>query len=76
MLAEHGVDFVVIGGVAVQAHGYIRSTRDLDVIARPTTLNLTRLERGPYRARAPSLGVRTPKLTDPHLLRRAPLSRS
>ena len=37
------MDFVVIGGVAVQAHGYIRSTRDLDVIARPTMLNLSRL---------------------------------
>ena len=31
-LARAGVEFVVVGGVAVQAHGYIRSTRDVDVV--------------------------------------------
>ncbi len=25
VLAAHGVDFVVVGGMAVQAHGYIRA---------------------------------------------------
>ena len=42
-LAENRVDFVVIGGIAVQAHGYIRSTKDLDVVVRPTAVNLSRL---------------------------------
>jgi predicted nucleotidyltransferase len=35
-LARGGVEFVLIGGVAVQAHGYIRSTRDVDVVPSPT----------------------------------------
>jgi predicted nucleotidyltransferase len=73
VLSEHGVDFVVIGGVAVQAHGYIRSTRDLDVIARPTMLNLTRLSEAFADLGAESRGRAGVNVTDPHVLRRAPL---
>ena len=73
VLSEHGVDFVVIGGVAVQAHGYIRSTRDLDVIARPTMLNLTRLSEALADLGAESRGRVGVNVTDPHVLRRAPL---
>ena len=72
VLSEHAVDFVVIGGVAVQAHGYIRSTRDLDVIARPTMLNLTRLSEALTELGAEPRGRTHAKVTDPHLLRRAP----
>jgi hypothetical protein len=43
VLAAHRVDFVVIGGIAVQAHGYIRATKHLDIVVRPTTLILTRV---------------------------------
>lgn len=32
-LNEHGVRYVVIGGVAVGAHGYVRATEDLDIDA-------------------------------------------
>lgn len=42
-LVEHGVDFVVIGGVAVIAHGYVRATEDLDVVPDPARENLDRL---------------------------------
>lgn len=42
-LAGHEVDFVVIGGVALQAHGHTRTTIDLDVIAAWTPENLCRL---------------------------------
>jgi predicted nucleotidyltransferase len=31
-LARGGVEFVLVGGIAVQAHGYIRSTRDVDIV--------------------------------------------
>ncbi len=34
-----GVDYVVVGGVAVNAHGYVRATNDLDVFIRPTIEN-------------------------------------
>ncbi len=42
-LHDHGVEFVVIGGVAVGAHGFIRGTEDLDVVPSPDPDNLKRL---------------------------------
>ena len=38
-----GIDFVVIGGVAVGAHGVLRATKDLDVCPAPDGANLARL---------------------------------
>lgn len=74
-LVEFGVEFVVIGGVAVQAHGYLRGTGDLDIVPNPTLVNLSRLgealgELGarPWRATLPV------KVTDPQLLKRLPLA--
>jgi hypothetical protein len=37
------VRFVVIGGVAVGAHGHIRATQDLDIVPEPNHANLDRL---------------------------------
>jgi hypothetical protein len=42
-LAHAGIDFVVIGGVAVIAHGYERNTKDLDVCYSPDPDNLEKL---------------------------------
>jgi predicted nucleotidyltransferase len=42
-LAEHGVDFLVIGGVAAQVHGHRRTTKDLDVTPAPDPTNFERL---------------------------------
>lgn len=42
-LNESGVRFVVIGGVAVGAHGYVRGTEDLDLVPDPDPENLARL---------------------------------
>jgi hypothetical protein len=42
-LNEQGVRFVVIGGVAVGAHGYPRGTADLDLVPDPNPENLDRL---------------------------------
>lgn len=44
-LAKHGVDYVLIGGVAAQAHGQMRTTFDLDILPRPDGANLQRLAR-------------------------------
>lgn len=71
-LVNKRVNFVVIGGIAVQGHGYIRATYDLDVIVEPTTLNLTRLSEALAELEAE---LRTPgglRLGDPHELRNAP----
>jgi hypothetical protein len=37
------VEYVVVGGVAVNFHGLIRATEDLDVFIRPTAENVARL---------------------------------
>jgi hypothetical protein len=42
-LNDGGVQFVVIGGVAVGAHGRIRATEDLDIVPDPDRENLDRL---------------------------------
>lgn len=42
-LHDQGVRFVVIGGVAVAAHGYIRATAGLDLVPDPDPENLDRL---------------------------------
>ena len=42
-LNRHGVDYVVIGGVAVNVHGMVRATEDLDFFVRPSTENIARL---------------------------------
>lgn len=43
VLDAHGVDFIVIGGVAVIAHGYPRLTIDVDILPSPDRGNLARL---------------------------------
>ncbi len=42
-LAEHSVDYVIVGGLAVQTHGHVRTTFDVDVYPRPEPANLRRL---------------------------------
>lgn len=42
-LIEHRVGFLVIGGVAVAYHGYVRATKDLDIVPRPSEGDLRRL---------------------------------
>jgi hypothetical protein len=42
-LGAHRVEFVVIGGFSVAAHGVVRATKDLDVVPEPSAVNRTRL---------------------------------
>jgi hypothetical protein len=42
-LHEQGVEHILIGGVAVAAHGYPRPSKDLDVVPDADPANLTRL---------------------------------
>lgn len=42
-LADHSVDYVIVGGLAVQTHGHVRTTVDIDVYPRPEPRNLQRL---------------------------------
>jgi hypothetical protein len=42
-LTRAHVDFIVIGGVAVGVHGFIRATKDLDIVPEPAPTNLALL---------------------------------
>jgi predicted nucleotidyltransferase len=42
-LVAEGVEFLVIGGLAVAVHGYPRATKDVDIVPRPAAANLERL---------------------------------
>jgi len=44
-LNREGVEFLVIGGVAVGFHGYVRATKDVDIVPAPDSENLERLAR-------------------------------
>lgn len=43
VLVEQGVSFIVVGGYAVAAHGYVRATKDVDICPDPSPDNLQRL---------------------------------
>lgn len=42
-LADHDVEFVIIGGFALPVHGVVRGTKDIDIVPSPASTNLTRL---------------------------------
>jgi len=42
-LVEAGVEFVVVGGLAVNAWGVVRGTKDVDVVVAPNPTNLKRV---------------------------------
>lgn len=42
-LADLFVDYVLIGGLAVQTHGHVRTTIDADIVPRPDPRNLEAL---------------------------------
>lgn len=44
LLNAHGVDYLVVGGYALAAHGHPRYTGDLDIWYHNKPANLTRLE--------------------------------
>ncbi len=43
VLRSHRVEFVVIGGFSLAAHGYVRGTKDLDIVPQASQSNLERL---------------------------------
>lgn len=43
LLARHGVEYVIVGGLAATVHGATRVTYDIDLVPRWTSVNLERL---------------------------------
>ena len=44
-LDRESVEFLIIGGVAVGFHGFVRATKDIDIVPSPDPENLERLAR-------------------------------
>lgn len=42
-LVREDVEFLIIGGVAIGFHGYVRATKDVDVVPAPDPQNLAKL---------------------------------
>jgi hypothetical protein len=53
-LSRFEVEFVLVGGLAAQARGATRLTKDLDICPAWTTENLERLALGAWRLRSGS----------------------
>jgi len=43
VLADAGVEFIIVGGAAATAHGSSRLTEDLDIVYNRASVNITRL---------------------------------
>jgi hypothetical protein len=41
--AQHAVDYVIVGGLAVQTHGHVRTTVGIDIYPSPDPSDLARL---------------------------------
>ena len=59
-LNEHGVDYLLIGGYALAAHGYQRATADIDVVVAATAESGQRVKDAPQcYPRSPVMSVDT-----------------
>lgn len=56
-LSGNSVEFLVIGGVAVGFHGYVRATKDVDIVPASNAENLRRLSRALHELDAEIEGV-------------------
>lgn len=70
-LNDHGVRYIVVGGLAVAAHGVVRATADLDLVVERSWENAGALEEGLHELRAEDLDGRTESVTREALVRRA-----
>lgn len=57
-LSSHGVEFLIVGGFAVAAHGFPRATKDLDICPEPSDRNLQRLADALIELDAEPIGLR------------------
>ena len=63
-LRAANVEYAIVGGVAVNAHGYLRATNDLDVFIRPTEENARAAFHALRQAGAPLEGLEPADLLD------------
>lgn len=56
-LIAHEVDFLIVGGYAVAAHGFVRATKDIDICPNPKRANLQRLAAALTSLKAKPIGL-------------------
>ena len=64
LLNSHGVEYVVVGAVALAHHGFPRYTGDLDILVRNSTENAKRLESALAEFGFASLGLKAADFKD------------
>jgi hypothetical protein len=57
VLTDRKVAFIIVGGFAVVAHGYVRATKDVDICPDPSDENLKRLAAALAELEAEPLGL-------------------
>jgi hypothetical protein len=62
VLESHGVDYLVVGGLAVIAHGYPRITLDADILPSPDASNMRRVAAALAELNAAAVGARGERL--------------
>lgn len=43
LLNDHSAEYVIIGAQALAAHGFVRATKDIDILINPTEKNIARV---------------------------------
>jgi hypothetical protein len=62
VLLQHDVDFLLVGGLAVIAHGYARFTADLDILPSPGSANMARLAEALTNLEAVAIGPKRERM--------------
>ena len=68
LLSAHGVEYLLVGGQAVIAHGYPRLTKDMDLWVRPTLENGSRVLAALEAFGTPPAGLAPEQFEDPRTL--------
>jgi predicted nucleotidyltransferase len=48
-LGEYKVEYILIGGLAINLHGFTRNTEDIDLFVKPVADNITNLQKALYK---------------------------
>lgn len=68
LFGDHGVEYLLVGGQAVIAHGYPRLTKDMDLLVRPTADNGARVLEALAEFGAGPAGLTPEQFEDPRTL--------
>jgi hypothetical protein len=47
-LNEQNAEYILIGGFAVILHGFVRGTKDIDLLVNSAEANIVKIKKGPF----------------------------